>query len=434
MEFSSIQTSDQDIYNLILNEWKRQSEGMEFIASENYQSAAVLEAQSSVFANKYSEGTPWRRYYWWQENTDKIEQIAIDRAKELFHSDHANVQPLSWAAANICAYNAMMKPGDTIMGMDLSHWGHLTHGNPMTLSSKIYNFVTYKTLPDGTIDYDGLARTAKEVNPRVVLAWFSAYPRELDYAKFAQIAKDVGAYAYADMAHISWFIAAWLLKNPLEYWFNAMMTTTHKSFRWPRWAMILSKWIVSNPLKSPENIMENLPTLIDRSVFPGVQWWPHMQTIAAIAIALKEANSDSFRNYAKQALINSKTMAEEFLKLWYHLVTGWTDNHMIVLDFVHSKVDWLLWFDWTKAENALDHIGISTSKSTIPDDPNPPFRPSWLRIGTPAMTTRGVKENEIIKIVWLMHQAFIHANDIEYLDSLRKDVIDLSKQFPVPSL
>lgn len=434
MNFSSVQSSDLDIYNLILAEQQRQSEGMEFIASENYQSAAVLEAQSSVFANKYSEGTPGRRYYGGQENTDQIEQIAIDRAKILFHSDHANVQPLSGAAANICAYNAMINPGDTIMGMDLSHGWHLTHGNPMTLSSKIYNFVTYKTLPDGSIDYDALTRTAKEVKPKVILAWFSAYPRELDYARFAQIAQDVGAYAYADMAHISGFIAAGLLSNPLDHGFHAMMTTTHKSLRWPRWAMILSKGIVSNPLKAPEHTIENLPTLIDRSVFPGVQWGPHMQTIAAIAIALKEASSDSFREYARQSLINAKIMAEEFLQLWYHLVTGGTDNHMIVLDFVHSNVDGLAWFDGTKAEHALDHIGISTSKSTIPDDPNPPFRPSGLRIGTPPMTTRGMKENDIRQVVRLMHEAFINADDIVYLDQLQQQTKELSLQFPVPSL
>lgn len=431
--FDSIKASDPDIYNLILAEQERQRHGMELIASENYQSAAVLEAQSSVFANKYSEGTPGRRYYGGQENTDQIEQLAIDRAKKTFHSDHANVQPLSWAAANICAYNAMMNPGDTIMGMHLSHGGHLTHGNPMTLSSKIYNFVTYKTnLVDGSIDYDALAATAKEVRPTVLLAGFSAYPRELDYAKFAQIAKDVGAYAYADMAHISGFIAAGLLKNPLDYGFHAMMTTTHKSLRGPRGAMILSKGIVSNPLKAPERTMENLPTLIDRSVFPGVQGGPHMQTIAAIAIALKEAGSDSFRDYAKQSLLNAKAMADEFLKLWYHLVTGGTDNHMIVLDFYHGTN--LTDFDGTKAEKALDHIGISTSKSTIPDDPNPPFRPSGLRIGTPAMTTRWVKEADMRQIVQLMHEAFVHAADLDYLAGLKNRVMEMSMKFPVPSL
>ena len=431
--FDSIKASDPDNYNLILSEQERQRHGMELIASENYQSAAVLEAQASVFANKYSEGTPGRRYYGGQENTDQIEQLAIDRAKSLFHSDHANVQPLSWAAANICAYNAMMNPGDTIMGMDLSHGGHLTHGNPMTLSSKIYNFVTYKTsLIDGSIDYDALAATAKEVRPTVLLAGFSAYPRELDYAKFAQIAKDVGAYAYADMAHISGFIAAGLLSNPLNHGFHAMMTTTHKSLRGPRGAMILSKGIVSNPLKAPERTMENLPTLIDRSVFPGVQGGPHMQTIAAIAVALKEAGSDAFREYAKQSLLNAKAMADEFLSLGYHLVTGGTDNHMIVLDFYHGTN--LTDFDGTKAEKALDHIGISTSKSTIPDDPNPPFRPSGLRIGTPAMTTRWVKETDMRQIVQLMHEAFVHASDLDYLTGLQHRVMEMSMKFPVPSL
>lgn len=430
--FNNIQSTDPLIYKLILAEEQRQREGMELIASENYQSAAVLEAQSSVFANKYSEGTPGRRYYGGQENTDQIEQLAIDRAKELFHADHANVQALSGAAANICAYNAMMNPGDTIMGLDLSHGGHLTHGNPMTLSSKIYNFVTYKTRPDGSIDYEQLAQTAKDVKPKVILAGFSAYPRELDYAKFAQIAHEVGAYAYADMAHISGFIAAWLLNNPLDHWFHAMMTTTHKSLRWPRGALLMSKGIVSNPLKKPEDTMENLPTLIDRSVFPGVQWWPHMQTIAAIAVALKEAWSDWFRDYARQSLLNAQAMADEFLKLWYHLVTGGTDNHLIVLDFYHGKN--LSNFDWTKAEKTLDHIGISTSKSTIPDDPNPPFRPSGLRIGTPAMTTRWVKETEMRQIIRFIDEAFHHADDSDYLAQLRVCVREFCLQFPVPSL
>ena len=432
MSFSLLQSQDNEIYKAIIGEQQRQSEGMEFIASENYQSAAVLQAQSSVFANKYSEGTPGRRYYGGQEYTDMIESIAIDRAKKLFHSDHANVQPLSGAAANLCAYNAMMDPGDTIMGMDLTHGGHLTHGNPMTLSSKIYNFVTYKTTADGSIDYNALAHTVKEVRPKVLLAWFSAYPRELDYAKFAQIAADVGAYAYADMAHISGFIAAGLLANPLDHGFHAMMTTTHKSLRGPRGAMVLSKGIVSNPLKKPDNTMENLPTLIDRSVFPGVQWGPHMNTIAAIAIALKEAWSDTFRDYARQSLHNAQIMAQEFIKLWYHLVTGGTDNHMIVLDFYHGTN--LTNFDGTVAEKVLDKIGISTSKSTIPDDPNPPFRPSWLRIGTPAMTTRGVKGEDMKQIVQFMHEAFTHVDDEDYLKNLKEQIKEFSLQFPVPSL
>lgn len=406
---------------------------MELIASENYQSAAVLETQSSVLANKYAEWTPGRRYYGGQEFTDSVESTAIARAKKIFNADHANVQPLSGAAANIASYNAMMEPGDTILGMDLSHGWHLTHGNPLTLSSKIYNFQTYKTDIDSwQIDYDMLAKMAQELKPKVILAGFSAYPRELNYDRFAEIAKSVGAYAYADVSHIGGLIAAWVLENPLDHGFHAMMTTTHKSLRGPRGAMILSKWVVSNPLKRPEHTMENLPTLIDRSIFPGVQGGPHMNTIAAIAVALGEAQTPEFKAYAEQTLKNAQVLAEEFLKLWYTLVTGGTDNHMIVLDFYHGQNG--LDLDGTKAEKALDVVWISTSKSTIPDDPNPPYRPSGLRIGTPAMTTRGVKEDDMKQIVQLMHEALSHADDTKYLADLASRVRDFSLQFPVPGL
>lgn len=241
MYHKQLQTQDPEIFDYLQGEQTRQREGMEFIASENYQSPAVLAIQSSVFANKYSEGTPGRRYYGGQEYTDKIESLAIQRAKELFHADHANVQALSGAAANLCAYHAMMKPGSHILGMDLSHGGHLTHGHPTTLSAQIYQFHRYTTTANGLIDYDNLAQTAKAVRPDVLLAGFSAYPRTLDYARFAQIAQDVGAYAYADMAHIGGFIAAGILENPLDHGFHAMMTTTHKSLRGPRGALLLSK-------------------------------------------------------------------------------------------------------------------------------------------------------------------------------------------------
>lgn len=324
-----------------------------------------------------------------------------------------------------------MTPGDTILGMDLSHGGHLTHGHPTTLSAHIYNFKTYKTNADGSIDYDNLAQIAKTVRPKVILAGFSAYPRELDYARFAQIAQDVGAYAYADMAHIGGFIAAGLLANPLDAGFHAMMTTTHKSLRGPRGALIASRGTVSNPLKQPEPTIENLPTLIDRSVFPGVQGGPHMHTIAAIAVALKEAQSDTFYDYARQSLSNAQTMASEFLSLGYHLVTGGTDNHLIVLDFFHTDH---IHLDGSQAEKVLDQIGISTSKSTIPDDPQPPFRPSGLRIGTPAMTTRGIKNDDMKQIVQFIHKALTHHDDSDYLSKLREEVKTFSLQFPVPSL
>jgi len=436
---SHLQNTDPDIYAAIQAEKVRQSEGMELIASENYQSAAVLETQSSHLANKYSEWFPWRRYYGWQENTDTVEQLAIDRAKQVFRADHANVQALSGAAANVAAYAAMMEPGDTILGMDLSHGWHLTHGAPVTFLSKVYNFIRYKTREDGSIDYDELRKIALEHKPKVILAGFSAYPRELEYEKFVAIANEIGAIAYADMSHIGWLIAANVLKNPLDYGFHAMMTTTHKSLRWPRGALILSKGIVSNPLKKPEwDRIENLPTIIDRAVFPGTQGWPHMNVIAAIAVALKEAQTPEFKTYATQVLKNAKAMSQELVARGYKLVTWGTDNHMVVVDFSGTSLNWSI------AEKALDKIGISTSKSTIPDDPNPPFRPSGLRIGTPAMTTRGVKEDEMRTIVDFMDQAFKLAVSwpeassqqlvAEKFENLHQQVITFAKKFPVPGV
>jgi len=424
----NIQNVDHDIYAAILAEQKRQSEGMELIASENYQSPAVLEAQSSVFANKYAEWFPGRRYYGWQENTDIIEQIAIDRAKEIFHADHANVQALSWAAANLCVYSALMEPGDTILWMDLTHGWHLTHGAPVTFFSKVFNFQRYKTKADGTVDFDQVRELALQYKPKIILAGFSAYPRELEYEKFVEIAQEVWAIAFADISHIWWFIAAWVLKNPLDYGFHVMMTTTHKSLRWPRGALILSKWIVSNPLKKPEDTIENIPTRIDRAVFPGMQWWPHMNTIAAIAVALHEAATPAFKAYATQALKNAQTLATELTARGYKLVTGWTDNHMVIVDFSWTDLD------WSVAEKTLDKIWISTSKSTIPDDPNPPFRPSGLRIGLPAMTTRGIKEEEVKKIVEYMDHAFKNKDNEEILTELKSKIRELALKFPVPGL
>lgn len=424
----NIQNVDQAIYTAILAEQQRQSEGMELIASENYQSPAVLEAQSSVFANKYSEWFPGRRYYGGQENTDIIEQLAIDRAKEIFHADHANVQALSGAAANLCVYSALMNPGDTILWMDLSHGGHLTHGAPVTFFSKVFNFIRYKTTAEGKVDFDEVRKLALEHKPKIILAGFSAYPRELDYEKFVEIAKEVWAIAFADVSHIGGFIAAWVLKNPLDYGFHVMMTTTHKSLRGPRWALILSKWIVSNPLKKPEDTIENIPTRIDRAVFPGMQWWPHMNTIAAIAVALHEVQTPAFKIYAEQALKNAQILASELTARGYKLVTWWTDNHMVIVDFSWTDLD------WSVAEKTLDKIWISTSKSTIPDDPNPPFRPSGLRIGLPAMTTRGIKEAETKQIVEYMDQALKNKDNEEILAQLKNKIRELALQFPVPGL
>ena len=414
---------DIEVEELILWEEKRQQEGIELIASENYQSKDVLSVQSSVFANKYAEWYPGRRYYWGQEFTDKLESLAIERAKKIFHSDHANVQALSGAAANICFYTAAMNPWDSILWLEMWHWGHLTHGSPVTFFSKVFNFHGYSTKPDWSIDYEQIRSLAHEHHPKVILAWFSAYPRELDYEKFVEIAKEVWAIAYADISHIWWFIAAWLLKNPLDYGFNAMMTTTHKSLRWPRWSIILSKGIVSNPLKKPEDTIENLPTRIDRAVFPWMQGWPHMNTIAGITVALKEVESENFKEYAKQALINAQIMAEEFLKLWYKLVTWWTDNHMIILDLSQET------YNGADVEIALDKIWISVSKSLIPNDTRPPFRPSGVRIGTPAMTTRWVKENDIKKIVEFINKGIKERDNDKELEILRNEVKEFSIRF-----
>jgi len=421
-----LQNTDPEIFQAILDEQERQANWMELIASENYQSKAVLQAQSSVFANKYAEWFPGKRYYWWQENTDKIEQLAIDRAKKLFHADHANVQALSWAAANLCVYTALMNPWDTILWMDLSYGWHLTHWAPVTFISKVFNFIRYKTNENWDIDFDELRRLAHEHKPKIILAGFSAYTKTLDFDKFSEIANEVWAVAYADMSHIGWFIAAWLLPNPLDHWFQVMMTTTHKSLRWPRWALILSKGIVSNPLKKPEDTIENIPTRIDRAVFPWMQWWPHMNTIAWIAVALKEASTPEFKEYARQALENAQILANKLLNYWYKLVNWWTENHMIIMDF--SKEDYSGW----EIEKTLDKVWISTSKSTIPDDPRKPFDPSGLRIWMPAMTTRGVKWEDTKQIASFIHQAIQNRNNDSKLSEIKKEVISFCKKFPLP--
>lgn len=418
-----MQKTIQELINL---EMQRQSVGIELIASENYQSSAVLETQASVFANKYAEGFPGRRYYGGQENTDQLEQLVIDCAKEIFHADHANVQALSGAAANLCFYSATMEPWDHILGMGMGFGGHLTHGASVTFISKVFNFHSYWTLPDGSIDFDQVRSLALEFKPKVILAWFSAYSRELDYAKFVEIANEVWAIAYADISHIAGFIAAWILKNPLDCGFHAMMTTTHKSLRWPRGALILSKGKVWNPLKKPELTIENLPTRIDRAVFPGMQGWPHMNTIAAIGVALQEAQTPAFLSYAKQALENAQIMAQEFLRRWYQLVTWGTENHMIILDFSQEE------FDGGEIEEILDRVGISVSKSLIPNDPRPAFRPSGVRIGTPAMTTRGVKSKDMIQIVDFIDQAIKKRDNPDSLAEIKAQVRDFALKFPLP--
>ena len=412
---------DKQIEELIKAEKKRQTDGLELIPSENYVSSDVLQALGSVFTNKYSEGYPGRRYYGGQENTDQVEQLAINRAKKLFKADHANVQPHSGAQANEAVYYAWCEPGDTILAMDLAHGGHLTHGAPVTRSAREYNFIRYgiKNIDTGEIDYEEIRQLALKHKPKIILAGFSAYPRELDYEKFAEIGNEVGAMLMADMSHIAGLIVGGVAKNPFDYGFHVITTTTHKTLRGPRGGLILSRGVVGNPLKKPEKTLENLPTLIDRAVFPGTQGGPHMHTIAAKAVAFGEALQPEFKDYAEQTVKNAKRLAEELQKRGFKLVTGGTSNHLILAD-IHSSFG----IDGKEAEIAMDKIGLTLNANAIPDDPLPRFRPSGIRLGTPAITTRGAKEDDMEKIAEWMKQSIDNRSNDEILAELRKEVIE----------
>lgn len=412
---------DKQIEELIKAEKKRQTDGLELIPSENYVSSDVLQALGSVFTNKYSEGYPGRRYYGGQENTDQVEQLAIDRAKKLFKADHANVQPHSGAQANEAVYYAWCEPGDTILAMDLAHGGHLTHGAPVTRSAREYNFIRYgiKNIDTGEIDYEEIRQLALKHKPKIILAGFSAYPRELDYEKFAKIGNEVGAMLMADMSHIAGLIVSGVAKNPFDYGFHVITTTTHKTLRGPRGGLILSRGIVGNPLKKPEKTLENLPTLIDRAVFPGTQGGPHMHTIAAKAVAFGEALQPEFKDYAEQIVKNAKRLAEELQKRGFKLVTGGTSNHLILAD-IHSSFG----IDGKEAEIAMDKIGLTLNANAIPDDPLPRFRPSGIRLGTPAVTTRGAKEDDMEKIAEWMRRSIDNRDNDDELAELRKEVME----------
>lgn len=418
------------IATLIAREQQRQREGLELIPSENYVSGDVLRALGSVFTNKYSEGYPGRRYYGGQQYTDQVEQLAIDRAKQLFRADHANVQPHSGAQANEAVYFAWCEPGDTILAMDLGHGGHLTHGAPVTHSAREYNFVRYKMkdVATGEIDYDELQRMAQEHRPKIILAGFSAYPRQLDFARFAAIGHEVGALLMADMAHVAGLIAGGVAENPLDYGFHVMTTTTHKTLRGPRGGLIVSKGVVSNPLKRPAKTLENIPTLIDRAVFPGIQGGPHMHTIAAKAVAFGEALQPAFRAYAQQVVANAAVLAQELQQRGFVLVTGGTSNHLILAD-VHTSFG----IDGKTAEIAMDKIGLTLNANAIPDDPLPPFRPSGIRLGTPAATTRGLEPQHMPQIAEWMRLAINHRDDETELAKLRTDVAEFLADFPVPT-
>lgn len=408
----------------------RQREGLELIPSENYVSGDVLRALGSVYTNKYSEGYPGKRYYGGQENTDKIENFAIKAAKELFNADHANVQPHSGAQANESVYHSWLNYGDNVLAMDLSHGGHLTHGHPVTVLSRQYNFIRYriKDIETGEIDYEQLSELANKHKPKIIMAGYSSYPRELDYKKFVEIGKSIDALLVADIAHIAGLIAGKALSNPLDYGFHVMSSTTHKTLRGPRSGLIVSRGIVSNPLVKPTKTIENIPTLIDRTVFPGVQGGPHMNTVFAKAVAFDEALKPEFSNYAKQVISNSKALAKHLMAKGFKLVTNGTDNHLILIDINTSFS-----MNGSVAEQALDLVGLTVNKNVIPDDPLSPFSPSGIRLGTPAITTRGMKEPEMEILAEIMHRAILAKDDSRKLYSLKQEVKNLANKFPLPN-
>ncbi|MDD5056022.1 MAG: serine hydroxymethyltransferase [Candidatus Peribacteraceae bacterium] len=416
--YTSLQASDPAVYAALAGEMKRQKEGVELICSENYVSPAVLEIMGSVFNNKYSEGYPGKRYYGGQEFTDQVETLAIERAKQLFKAGHANVQPHAGAPANIATYFALLEPGDTVMGMDLSHGGHLTHGHPVTYITKIFKFVRYKMkdVESGEIDYEEMLEVAKKERPKIILAGFSAYPRELNYAKIKAVAKEVGALAVADMAHIAGLIAGGAARNPFDDDFDVILTTTHKTLRGPRGGMIMTK--------DPE-----LGKKIDKMVFPGYQGGPIMQMVAAKAVAFGEALKPEFSDYAHQIVKNCKHMAQFFMDRGAKLVTNGTDNHLMLIDCVKS---WNL--AGKEVEQLFDRVNITLNKNMIADDPRKAMDPSGVRLGTAAITTRGMKEKEMDVLAQFMLRAIEKRNDEKALISLRGEVKEFCLQFPVPGI
>ncbi len=407
-----LKNNDKILFDLIESESKRQDEEIELIASENYVSKDVMEANGSILTNKYSEGYPGKRYYAGQEFIDQIEQLAIDRAKQLFGAEYVNVQPLSGSPANLACYLAVLKPGDKVLWLSLDQWWHLSHGHPLNFSGLLYTIIPY-TLNKETeiIDMDEVERLAIEHKPKMILAWFSAYPRNLDWKRFRQIADKIGAVLMADIAHIAGLIAWWVLENPIPYC-DIVTTTTHKTLRWPRGAIIMSK--------------EKYASVIARAVFPWVQWWPHENLIAGKAVAFKEALDPSFKIYARQVVDNAKKLASELMNHWFKIVSNWTDNHLMLVDVFGS-----FWVTWKEAEKALELVWLSTNKNMIPYDPRKPLDPSWIRIGTPAATTRGMNEPEMKIIARVFKEAIINKDNENKLAELKQEILELCKKFPI---
>jgi glycine hydroxymethyltransferase len=414
---AQLQSFDPDIADAIGGEERRQSDGVEMIPSENYTYPEVLAALGSVLTNKYSEGYPGRRYYGGQEYTDIIENIARDRACALFRAEHANVQPLSGSPMNQACYFAFLNPGDTVLAMDLSHGGHLTHGAPVSHMGKVFNFVRYKSAPQqgGAIDFDALMGVAKATRPKIVLCGYSSYPRDYDYASFKEVADEVDALTMADISHIGGLVAANVMRNPFDSGFDIVTTTTHKTLRGSRGGLILSK--AAHAKK------------IDSAVFPGLQGGPHMNNIAGAAITFKKAAAPEFIEYARATLRNAKALAAALLAEGVTLVTGGTDNHLLVIDTVASFD-----LDGRVAEEALDSIGITTNKQVIPDDTRPPLRPSGLRLGTPAGTARGMCEDDMGRIAQWIVKTLRHPKDTAAVEATRQEVKAMCRRYPVPGI
>lgn len=416
---------DEEITQLITAEENRQTDGLEMIPSENHSSKAVRAASGSILTDKYSEGYPGMRYYAGCEFVDKVENIARDRAKKLFGVTHANVQPHSGSPANQAIYYALVDPGDTVMGMSLYFGGHMTHGLKVNFSGTYYHSVQYTTDKDGFLDYDAIYALAQEHKPKLIMCGTTAYPRQIDWKKFREIADSVGAWLVADISHISGLVVSGDHPSPVGI-VDVVMTTTHKTLRGPRGALILCNGDESNPLKAVERVKANIPTLIDRAVIPGLQGGPHNHQTAAIAVALGEALTPEFKEYGHQVARNAKTLSKELISRGFELVTGGTDNHLMVVNLANKNVS------GKEGERALSLAGITVNKNTVPFDPRKPFDPSGIRLGTPALTTRGMKEAEMKQVAVWIEDAIAHAQDETYLKNLHEVITKFARTFALP--
>jgi len=417
---------DDEIRKLIAAETKRQTEGLEMIPSENHTSGEVLNALGSRLTDKYSEGYPGKRYYGGCEFVDKVENLARDRAKNLFGVDHVNVQPYSGSPANMAVYFALADPGDTVMGMALYFGGHMTHGLKVNFSGKWFNSVQYNTGKDGYLDYDAMAELVRENKPKLIFVGATAYPRIFDWKRLREIADLAGSYLVADISHIAGLIVAGAHPSPVGI-ADVITTTTHKTLRGPRGALIMCNGNPSDPLKKAERTRENLPTLIDRAIIPGLQGGPHNHQTAAIAVALKEASQPAFKEYGHQIVKNAKRLADKLMGKGYQLVTGGTDNHLLLVDLTNKGIK------GADAEKALGFAGITVNKNTVPFDPRSPFDPSGIRMGTPALTTRGLREAEMDQVAeWIDNAITANGQDAK-LAKIKKEVEAFAKDFPLPS-